>query len=78
MANDSVDFDHYVFHIVSMIRTKAEIAIDDSKTDPQILEGMRLAYSFIISDIKLISKNFGIPLSKVGLEDFDENKLLSK
>jgi hypothetical protein len=77
---EKVDYKHFVFELISALKAQAEYLkqkrIENEKLNIEEFEGMKLSYHFVMDELISLAKEFHLPLSDYGLEDYDPNRIL--
>ena len=79
---ENIDYKIALLEVISMIKDKATYlkmidVNDETVYNPQLFEGMALAYHFVMDGIKSHIECSNMDLADFGLEDYDPSEILS-
>lgn len=74
------DYKLFTFELISALKAKAEYLKSIDANSPEYkeenFEGMKLAYHFVLDEVKSLAENFQLPLDEYGLDDYEPNEIL--
>lgn len=78
--NNHIDYQYFVFELLSAFRSKIEILknMNSEKFDKKELDGMKLAYSYMMEEIEFLSKEFQIDLRDHGFEFINSRNIFQE